>query len=43
VAAVAEREGAEIVDLGSDETPNRNVTLASGEIVPRPARCSTPM
>lgn len=37
VAAVAEREGAEIVDLGSDETPNRNVTLASGEVVPRPA------
>lgn len=32
VAAVAEREGAEIVDLGSDETPNRDVRLAdSGE------------
>jgi uncharacterized protein (DUF362 family) len=36
VAAVAEREGAEIVDLGSDETPNRFVTLSSGEKVPRP-------
>ena len=37
VAAVAEREGAEIVDLGSSDTPNRNVELASGETVPRPA------
>ncbi|MBA3600615.1 MAG: DUF362 domain-containing protein [Acidobacteria bacterium] len=37
VAAVAEREGAEIVDLGSDTTPSRDVKLASGEIVPRPA------
>jgi uncharacterized protein (DUF362 family) len=37
VAAVAEREGAEIVDLGSDATPNRDVKLAGGEIVPRPA------
>lgn len=36
VAAVAEREGAEIVDLGSDETPTRDVQLASGETVPRP-------
>lgn len=36
VAAVAEREGAEIVDLGSDATPNRDVKLSSGEIVPRP-------
>jgi uncharacterized protein (DUF362 family) len=37
VAAVAEREGAEIVDLGGDETENRNVRLSNGEIVPRPA------
>ncbi len=37
VAAVAEREGAEMVDLGSDDTPNRNVKLPGGEIVPRPA------
>lgn len=37
VAAVAEREGAELIDLGGDETPNRNVRLASGEIVPIPA------
>jgi uncharacterized protein (DUF362 family) len=36
VAAIAEREGAELIDLGSDETPNRNVELASGEIVPIP-------
>jgi uncharacterized protein (DUF362 family) len=36
VAAVAEREGAEIVDLGSDDTPSRDIQLASGEIVPRP-------
>jgi uncharacterized protein (DUF362 family) len=37
VAAVAEKEGAETIDLGSDSTPNRNVKLASGEMVPRPA------
>lgn len=37
VAAVAEREGAEIVDLGSDQTANRDVRLSNGEIVPRPA------
>ena len=36
VAAVAEKEGAETVDLGSDSTPNRDVRLASGEVVPRP-------
>lgn len=36
VAAVAEREGAELIDLGSDDTPNRNVRLASGETVPVP-------
>jgi uncharacterized protein (DUF362 family) len=37
VAAVAERDGAEIVDLGNRETPTRNVTLSTGELVPRPA------
>jgi uncharacterized protein (DUF362 family) len=37
VAAVAEREGAETIDLGSDSTLNCDVKLASGEIVPRPA------
>src|SRR5688572_6085137 len=36
IAAIAEREGAELVDLGSDDTPNRDVRLSSGEIVPRP-------
>jgi uncharacterized protein (DUF362 family) len=36
VAAVAEREGAKIVDLGSDDTQSRDVTLASGQVVPRP-------
>lgn len=36
-AAVAEREGAELLNLGSDETPNRDVKLSSGETVPLPA------
>lgn len=36
IAAVAEREGAEIVDLGSDDTPNRDRQLPNGEVVPRP-------
>ena len=36
VAAVAEKEGAEVVDLGSDSTLNRDVKLPSGAIVPRP-------
>jgi len=36
VAAVAEKEGAELIDLGSDDTPNRNVRLPGGEIVPMP-------
>jgi uncharacterized protein (DUF362 family) len=36
VAAVAEREGAEIVDLGGDETANREVRIPGGEVVPRP-------
>jgi uncharacterized protein (DUF362 family) len=37
VAAVAEREGAETVDLGSDDTPSRDVRLKTGGVVPRPA------
>ncbi|MFN6962941.1 MAG: DUF362 domain-containing protein [Pyrinomonadaceae bacterium] len=37
VAAVAEKEGAELCDLGSGDTPSRAVTLANGETVPRPA------
>ena len=37
IAAVAEREGAELIDLGSDKTPYRNIRLANGEVVPRPA------
>lgn len=36
VAAIAEKEGAETVDLGSNDTPSRDVKLASGEIVPHP-------
>ncbi len=36
-AAVAEREGAELLNLGSDETPNRDVRLHTGETVPLPA------
>lgn len=36
VAAVAEKEGAEVLDLGSDDTPNRNVRLPGGEILPMP-------
>ena len=30
VAAVAEREGAELIDLGSDDTPNRTVAIPNG-------------
>jgi uncharacterized protein (DUF362 family) len=33
VAAVAEREGAQIVDLGSDETTNRIVPVPNGEVI----------
>jgi uncharacterized protein (DUF362 family) len=36
VAAIAELEGAETIDLGSDDTPSRTATLNSGETVPRP-------
>ena len=40
VAAVAEREGAELIDLGSDAVPNRTVKVPNGEViqeVPLPA------
>jgi uncharacterized protein (DUF362 family) len=30
MAAVAEKEGAEVIDLGSDETPNRTVQIPNG-------------
>ncbi|HXE56377.1 MAG TPA: DUF362 domain-containing protein [Gemmatimonadales bacterium] len=33
VAAVAEREGAELVDLGSDEVPNRVVPIPEGKVI----------
>lgn len=33
VAAVAEREGAEIVDLGSDKVPNRLVKIPNGRVI----------
>src|SRR5207237_1924334 len=31
MAAIAEREGAELVDLGSDEVPNRRVPIPGGQ------------
>jgi uncharacterized protein (DUF362 family) len=40
MAAVAEREGAELIDLGSDQTPNRTVRVLAGRVikeVPLPA------
>jgi uncharacterized protein (DUF362 family) len=40
MAAIAEREGAELIDLGSDETPNRTVQIPNGRViqeVPLPA------
>ena len=40
MAAVAEKEGAELIDLGSDNTPNRTVQIPGGRIiqeVPLPA------
>src|ERR1041385_5196496 len=40
MAAVAEREGAELIDLGSDDTPNRTVQIPNGRViqeVPLPA------
>ena len=41
MAAVAEREGAELIDLGSDKTPNVTVSIPHGEVIkeapiPRP-------
>src|SRR5207237_6290130 len=33
MAAVAEREGAEIVDLGSDKVPNRTVQIPGGRVI----------
>ena len=40
MAAVAEREGAELIDLGSDATANRTVTIPNGRVLqelPMPA------
>jgi uncharacterized protein (DUF362 family) len=40
VAAIAEREGAELIDLGSDKVPNRTVKIPGGRViqeVPLPA------
>jgi uncharacterized protein (DUF362 family) len=40
MAAVAEKEGAELIDLGSDDVPNRTVPIPGGEViqeVPLPA------
>src|SRR5688500_10143395 len=40
MAAVAEKEGAELIDLGSDDVPNRRVQVPEGEVikeVPLPA------
>jgi uncharacterized protein (DUF362 family) len=33
MAAVAEREGAELIDLGSDNTPNRVVQIRDGRVI----------
>jgi uncharacterized protein (DUF362 family) len=33
VAAVAEREGAQLIDLGSDDTPNRIVEIPNGRVI----------
>ncbi|MFN2531799.1 MAG: DUF362 domain-containing protein [Pyrinomonadaceae bacterium] len=33
MAAVAEREGAQLIDLGSDETPNRIVEIPNGRVI----------
>jgi uncharacterized protein (DUF362 family) len=40
IAAVAEKEGAELIDLGSDEVPNRRIPVPGGRViheVPLPA------
>ena len=33
MAAIAEKEGAELIDLGSDSVPNRTVPIPGGEVV----------
>jgi uncharacterized protein (DUF362 family) len=33
MAAVAEKEGAELIDLGSDDVPNRPVAVPQGEVI----------
>ena len=33
VAAIAEREGAELIDLGSDDTPNRVIPIPNGRVI----------
>jgi uncharacterized protein (DUF362 family) len=33
VAAIAEKHGAELIDLGSDEVPNRTVSIPQGEVL----------
>lgn len=33
MAAIAEREGAELIDLGSDKVPNRRVRVPHGEVI----------
>src|ERR1051325_9487795 len=33
MAAIAEREGAELIDLGSNETPNRTVQIPNGRVI----------
>src|SRR5829696_8020607 len=33
MAAIAEREGAELIDLGSDATPNRKVKIPQGRVI----------
>jgi uncharacterized protein (DUF362 family) len=33
IAAIAEREGAELIDLGSDDVPNRQVAIPHGRVI----------
>ncbi len=33
MAAVAEKEGAELIDLGSDDTPNRTINIPGGRVI----------
>ncbi len=42
VAATAEAEGAELVDLGSDDVPNRDIDLPEGRVL-RQARLPVPL